>query len=414
MDTAVLYMIDLYEDLNSESEHANEKNTLSTEQLCKVVSACFTSCCTSDWNPEQVHLALGMDYSEMTVSWVTFNAWENPQVIFWEYGSNPSGVVLSVVQANITTYHAGGWMGTIYNATITDLLPGTKYKYKITGETNSTTSLISLEHHFTTDIAESSEPLQSRDLMTLSSIAFEPNVTASIVAYMGDIGTTDKAYETAQSLITLAQNQTIQLVVQGGDLSYADGTESVWDSYMRMNVGYSSNIGMMTAPGNHEAYYLFDAYRHRFFMPWEQSGSKQYYSFNHEKIHFVSWSFEEFKGVDLRPNGRQRAWLEADLAQANLERDVRPWIVLYGHRPFYCSSDSNDCEVVASDLRALLEGLINEYHIDVVLQAHKHNYERTYPVYNNQVLQTNYEDPLGPMYYVVGTGGVSITIILKS
>merc|ERR1712137_1148830 len=142
-------------------------------------------------------------------------------------------------------------------------------------------------------------------------------------------------------------------------------------------------------------------------MPHEQSGSdsKQYYSFNYEKIHFISWSIEELKGVDLRPNGKQRKWLENDLKQANMERDVRPWIVLFGHRPFYCSSDSHDCKDVALELRELLEDLINEYHIDVVLQAHKHNYERTYPVYDSQETQQNYENPQAPMYYVVGVGG---------
>jgi len=125
-----------------------------------------------------------------------------------------------------------------------------------------------------------------------------------------------------------------------------------------------------------------------------------------KKIHFVTWSFEEFKGLDLRKHGgKQREWLEADLAQANQERDVRPWIVLFGHRPLYCSSNSHDCKDVAEYIRFLLEDLINEYHVDVVLQAHKHNYERTYPVYKQQQLQDDYTDPLGPMYYVVGTGG---------
>jgi len=108
----------------------------------------------------------------------------------------------------------------------------------------------------------------------------------------------------------------------------------------------------------------------------------------------------------LRENGAQRKWLENDLQQANLERDVRPWVVLFGHRPFYCSSDSNDCNTVAQDLRDILEDMINEYHIDVVLQAHKHNYERTYPVYQSKETQQNYENPQAPMYYVVGVGGV--------
>lgn len=317
----------------------------------------------------------------MVVSWVTLNPWDLPVVEYWQAvdfqlkSTMSFNLTINVVEADISTYTAGGWVGTIYNATLTNLLPGTPYYYKITGSSNNTTPAVTEEHYFITDIVPSNSSLQSRSIQAQIT-PFIPNVTASVVAYFGDVGTGDNSQESTEGLIQLATNSSVQLIIQGGDLSYADGTESIWDEYMRMVSDYSDIVPVMTAPGNHENYYLFDAYRHRYFMPWSESGSQQYYSYNHEKIHFVTWSFEEFKGVDLLPGGKQRQWLEADLQQANLERDVRPWIVLYGHRPFYCSSDSHDCEYMAEYMRFLLEDIINEYHVDVVLQAHKHNYER--------------------------------------
>jgi len=408
VEVATEYMYDIYRDKQSESEHTNEKIILSTKRLCGIISACASACCVTDYTPEQIHLSLTLDPTEMVVSWVTFQELENPMVSYWILSEEHTGnlTVLSSPAAT-STYVSGGWLGVIYNCTLTNLEPGTVYRYRIDGEASDSPYYPrEVEYHFTTDIMPSSIPLQSRSLQN-NSVPFVPGSSAGVVAYFGDVGTVDNSYETAESLYRLAQNKSIQLVVQGGDLAYADGDQTEWDKFMRMNEPYTNTVATMAAVGNHENYYHFSAYNHRYFMPYEQSGSrtKQYFSFNYEKIHFISWSFERFDGVDLRPNGEQRKWLENDLQQANLERDVRPWIVLFGHRPFYCSSNSKDCTDVAEDLRLLLEDVINEYHIDVVLQAHKHNYERTYPVYQSEETQQNYENPQAPMYYVVGVGG---------
>ena len=374
--------------------------------LCGIISACTVKCCITDYQPEQIHLSVTLDPSEMVVSWVTYLEVTNPIVTYWEQ-SQSGNMTIMVIPADHSTYTDGGWEGVIYNATLINLKPSKHYRYTITSNDNNNYYYDIVEHHFTTRMDDSSAPLESRSLYN-NSVPFIPGISASCIAYTGDIGTTSNSYESTAGLTTLVQNGTIQSVVVGGDLSYADGDEHTWDQYLRMIEHYADSIPVMAAPGNHENYYHFAAYNHRFFMPNEQSGSssKQYFSFNYEKIHFVSWSVEELHGVDLRPDGKQRKWLENDLQQANLERNVRPWIVLFGHRPFYCSSDSSDCTDVASELRDLLEDLINEYHIDVVLQAHKHNYERTYPVYQSTRTADNYQDPAAPMYYVVGVGGV--------
>ena len=362
----------MFRDANSESEHANDVQQIRTETLCSEIGACAVSCCLSDYDPEQIHLSVALDPSVMVVSWVTYKALDDPTV----YYHRPSSGVTFITPADISTYRAGGWRGKIYNATLSGLEPGEVYFYQIEG-TYDDKKHITNNFTFTTDITPSSEPLYSRSLANAST-PYEPGVSACVVAYLADLSTTDHSYENTQSLGKLVGNGTVQLVVQGGDLSYADGDQSQWDEYMRMTESYGDSVAVMAAPGNHENYHHFAAYNNRFFMPNAQSGSKsqQYFSFNYEKIHFVSWSYEQLGGLDLRKHGRQRKWLEDDLAQANLERDVRPWIVLFGHRPFYCSSDSSDCTSTAEHLRNELEDTINQYHVDIVLQGHKHNYER--------------------------------------
>ena len=36
----------------------------------------------------------------------------------------------------------------------------------------------------------------------------------------------------------------------------------------------------------------------------------------------------------------QYNWLEADLS--GVDRSLTPWVVLYGHRPMYCTNDDRD------------------------------------------------------------------------
>jgi acid phosphatase type 7 len=398
------YLEDVHRDTISESSH-EDVVVVPASRLCAAVSECDVICCLTEYVPEQLHLALGADETQMTVSWVTYKRLSNPAVYFWEANKHEN-LTIRGMNAAVSTYTAGGWLGTIYNVTLKNLEAGTTYRYRLSGANDKNQNPEFIERVFTTPIAASSEPLAPRSLKA-KTVPYVPGTSASVIAFYGDMSTAEAAQETSNALATLAANRTLQLVVQGGDLSYANGNETIWDEYMRQTQQFCSQVPIMVAPGNHENYYHFASYDSRFFMPWTASGSrsKQYYSFNHEKIHFVSWSIEELDGADLLPLGRQRRWLEADLAQANLERDVRPWVVLCGHRPLYCSSDSSDCTSLAIKLRDLIEGLVNKYHVDVVLQAHKHNYERSYPVYKSVPTQMDYEDPEAPMYYVVGTAG---------
>merc|ERR1712166_1173022 len=51
-------------------------------------------------------------------------------------------------------------------------------------------------------------------------------------------------------------------------------------------------------------------------------------------------------------------------------------------------------------------GTLNQYHVDLVLQAHQHDYERTWPVAKNGTLfEKNYTAPKYPVYIVNGAGG---------
>ena len=69
---------------------------------------------------------------------------------------------------------------------------------------------------------------------------------------------------------------------------------------------------------------------------------------------------------------RQYSWLENDLV--GVERSVTPWVVVYGHRPMYCTNnDRDDCTVYETRTRTGLpllkwwglEPLLAQYGVDL-------------------------------------------------
>eukprot|EP00927_Polykrikos_kofoidii_P074059 TRINITY_DN70038_c0_g1_i1.p1 TRINITY_DN70038_c0_g1~~TRINITY_DN70038_c0_g1_i1.p1 ORF type:complete len:604 (+),score=86.47 TRINITY_DN70038_c0_g1_i1:88-1899(+) len=84
---------------------------------------------------------------------------------------------------------------------------------------------------------------------------------------------------------------------------------------------------------------------------------------------------------------RQLAWLRSELAQAATpaERSRRPWLVVAGHRPLYCSMSPNVCGPEAARLRNALEELFLMHGVDLYLSSHLHAYERTFPVRNGSL-----------------------------
>ncbi len=102
------------------------------------------------------------------------------------------------------------------------------------------------------------------------------------------------------------------------------------------------------------------------------------YSYNYGDLHVVVLDTGDCNTLSAdyeMLHKSQRAWLERDL-EAN--RDAK-WTIVVTHRPFY--SPSGD----ASSFPWLSE-TVEEYGVDLVLQAHDHRYGRTYPIKNGAVV----------------------------
>lgn len=231
------------------------------------------------------------------------------------------------------------------------------------------------------------------------------------IALIADLGSTNGS-DTIAALQQFAESGLIKLVVHAGDISYADNfgkrnhnNSYIWVEYMKQVEKFTSWVPYMTAPGNHESQYDFAAYRNWLPMPYKSSDSETpfWYSFDYMGIHFLSFSTEH----SFNQSSAQFAFMRQDLIQANRNRQRVPWIIVFGHRPLYCTSlvAEHRCVYDAPVFRSYLEDLLYEQRVDVYLCGHDHSYERTYPVYRERVIQKDYRNPQAPIYIVDGEAG---------
>ena len=107
---------------------------------------------------------------------------------------------------------------------------------------------------------------------------------------------------------------------------------------------------------------------------------------------------------------RQKISLERDLANASSDPSI-DWIIVYLHRPLYTFPGAHN----ASDgLRSMYHPIFMKYGVDLVLQGHNHNYQRSHPIeYTGSsnlsqsikvtVNTTNdYIDPKGQIFVIAG------------
>ena len=133
-----------------------------------------------------------------------------------------------------------------------------------------------------------------------------------------------------------------------------------------------------------------------------------YYSFDYQNIHFLAISTNEEKNNEfgILSDVIQIDFIKDDLSNA-ADDPKTDWIVVFLHHPMYSSIS----DLSSIDLRSLLQPTFDLYGVDLVINGHKHVYERTNPVTFNNTITDNencsYDDPNGQIYLTVGTGGHS-------
>ncbi len=119
--------------------------------------------------------------------------------------------------------------------------------------------------------------------------------------------------------------------------------------------------------------------------------SKGYYSYNLGDWHILALNSE----LDVTPAGAEVQWLRSDLALYSKKCTLAYW-----HEPRFVSG----VNITSNPKYQTLWDTLYAYGADVVLNGHKHSYERLAPQSPSQQLDTLY----GIRAFVVGTGGTGL------
>jgi hypothetical protein len=228
-------------------------------------------------------------------------------------------------------------------------------------------------------------PLQANPAIPTSSSSKQANQSNNFS--FGTAGDWGSNSDTAATASNIASHQN-QIVIGLGDFCYCGSPDSWWNGPLAP----INHLMFRGAQGNHDA---------------DNSGSSEYLrlfgqnnwtsSFNYKNVHFVP--------IDTESNPDAAA-LDKDLATARQDPNIK-WIVAFYHKPIYTSPTNHEPD--EAGIKNIVVPLFDKYHVDLVLQAHNHNYQRSYPLKADMVTETRpdsvYQSPKGSIYMVVGTGG---------
>ncbi|WAR25576.1 ACP7-like protein [Mya arenaria] len=337
----------------------------------------------SSLQPQQIHISLGDSSRDMTVMWATEGY--DSSVVEYHTGDRTQlqraeGQTMKLDDTN----DAG--LKHLHHVTLRNLGPKTKYFYQVRGQSDDT---LSESYSFTVP------PVHDGN-------------THMFMVY-GDLGTQTN---NIQFLLQEALNEKYEAIFHIGDIAYNLSSKNgeIGDKFLRQIEKVSARIPYMTVPGDHETDHNYVHYRHRFSMPnlpWPMPSNKLWYSIDVGPIHFIMYSTEVFFYDDENTEAMLN-WLKEDLDKANSERSARPWIIAMGHKPMYCSVDdiNADCSRSNPVVRRELEDLFYAEGVDLIISAHQHLYQRTWPVYKKRATQNNYRHPSAPVHLIIGTLGL--------
>ena len=189
-----------------------------------------------------------------------------------------------------------------------------------------------------------------------------------------------------QQMAAVHRRRPVDLVVLGGDNIYPSGDMALIEATFRRpyadllaaGVPFHAVLGnhdIRTANGNPQVAY----------KPFGMQG--RFYNLRRGPV--------EFFMLDTNGNAdwqRQVSWLRTVLA-----RSTAPWKVVVGHHPIYSSGFyGND-----PGLQAKLAALMRKHGVQLYINGHDHNYERSVPID-------------GITYLVVGGGGASLRPVIPT
>jgi len=315
--------------------------------------------------PIQIHLTWGQNDTAHTivVTWKTTTANAGDIVCYDTNsgGGDSSRYQSSVAGSNHTYSGAGGY---VHDVELTGLSPNTTYYFICGGETGGW----SAERKFQT----------------------APDSRTSVTFVAGSDSRDNPTMRDAVSQAMAGFNPSFVLYV--GDAVSAGTNQALWGNWFTgMDDYWVTENGGLTIPiipvlGNHEG--MATNYFEQYSLP----GNEQWFSIDWgPDLHIIA--LNNYGGV----TGEQLDWLKNDLA----EHENCIWKVALFHEPAFSGSSGHGS---SASIQQYWVPLFDNYHVDLVVSGHDHDYERTYPINYNISNNTPMSSPENGTIYVVSGG----------
>lgn len=198
---------------------------------------------------------------------------------------------------------------------------------------------------------------------TLSSLPFSSSFNFVAV---GDWDCTEDTEETVDNIVS----KDPELIAGLGDYSY-DSTTDCW-----LEIVDPIDEKMKIAIGNHDDDDPILAKLKEYF-----DLEREYYSFDYENVHFIVLATESgYLDMDTSRAQEQLAFVKADLEEASSNPNIEWIIPFFHHMMYYEDEESSIVDKDDHNLREIYHPLFEKYGVNLVLFAHSHTYERTYPI----------------------------------
>ena len=321
----------------------------------------------ADPSPRLVHLGFIADpRTSIVVQWRTVDEVTRSGEIRYAKGADLDASALIEKKTGIEFgYKATG--STIYRqhqAHLCDLEPGTTYSYQV-----------GAEGHYS--------PV--RTFTTAPDIEANPD-TEVVFGVMGD---TRDGYDIWEQLATAIGQRSPNLILFSGDAVTIGLTQFEWEEFFGRAEELLSSVPIMFAHGNHEV--NATPYYSQFAMP----GDQENFGFDYGHAHITVANDTPSDIAAL--TGSTVDFLAADFEASKNAR----WKILMHHQPMWSASNHGS----NLTLQQYWQPVVDQYHIDLVLNGHEHEFEITKPMVGQTPMPTMDN---ATVYVVAGGGGAEL------
>ncbi len=206
----------------------------------------------------------------------------------------------------------------------------------------------------------------------------------------GFVGDSRGGYDVWTQLASQIEQRTPDVLLFSGDAVTIGLTQYEWEEFIDDAQSLLATTPIVLANGNHEANAI------NFYSQFAMPGDQENFGFDYGFAHVFVANDSPDNPSDLTTTIPTA--MDADFT----DHESVPWKLLMSHRPMYSSGTRHGS---ALDLQAAWGPVVDEHHLDLVLNGHEHQFEISKPMYQNAVQASNAD---GTVYVVAGGAGAEL------